>query len=79
MEKVSFGYTFNVGTFEVCACGDGQVSIFFDRETDKEGDEMQCIILSIDELNEISDKANAHKMSYENQEFHQVEEGVDNE
>lgn len=82
MEKVQFSNRFDVGHdpstggahLDVFVNGDGEITIINSHLCPRDLDKDAIVHLSIDELNEISDKAHAHKMAYEDNKFHQVEE-----
>lgn len=65
MKHYAFRKEFSVGEYDIQATGDGLICIQRTLET---------LVISIDELNEISDKAHAHKIAWEDQEFNQVNE-----
>lgn len=80
--KVQFSNRFDVGHdpstggahLDVFVNGDGEITIINSDLCPRNLDQKVIVHLSIDEINEISDKAHAHKMAWENQEFNQVEE-----
>ncbi len=73
MEKVPYIFSFKVGCFYIDACGDGDIVIIVNKLDISDvchGKDalknIQEIYFQANELNEISDKAYAHKIAYEN-------------
>ncbi len=69
MEKIEFivSSAFENGTIEAHMCGDGEIRIY--------DNSLPCEYkIQLKTLTAICDKAHEHKIAYENQQFHQVED-----
>jgi len=66
MKQVPFITDFSIGCFRVECDGNGEVVISANSEL-KDHRFINSFAISIDELNEISDRAYAHKIAFEDQ------------